>query len=390
MKYLKVLFIILLIAAIGCSKEESSSLDQKKEKLSALKEEAKSIKKEIAALEGEIKKEDPDFIQAGKAVLVSTSPVQQDLFEHKIDARATVKSRRNVVISAEVMGKITSIRAREGQNVKRGQLLLQIDSEVIKNNIQEVETQLDLAQSVFERQKRLWEKNIGTEIQYLEAKNRKESLESNLKTLKSQLDQYTVEAPFTGTVDEVPVKIGEMASPGNPLMRLVSLDNIYLEADISEAYIGKFKKGDPVAVYLPIQDKNLTSTIEAVSRVVNNENRTFKVEISLPKLDFELKPNQIAVITLTDYRSEDAYVVPTEIIMADDKSKFLYTAEKNGEGWIARKKRIVTGKSYKDRTEILKGLDGNEDVVMEGHRELNDGIAIKKSSKNINVLLSNL
>src|SRR5690606_14136693 len=195
-----------------------------------------------------------------------------------------------VMISAETAGTIERVHVKEGQRVGAGQVLVTLDAAILRNAVAELKTSLELANTIFEKQSRLWEQKIGTEVQYLEAKNNKESLERKLATTQSQLAQAVVKAPFAGTVDDVTAREGEMASPGVPLVRITSPQDTYIKADISERYIGKLGVGDEVEVYFPVQDMRAKSTIAAVSQVINPENRTFSVEVKIPKVDITLKP----------------------------------------------------------------------------------------------------
>ncbi|MEJ2005754.1 MAG: efflux RND transporter periplasmic adaptor subunit [Cyclobacteriaceae bacterium] len=324
MKRVFIFSLVLSVIAAGCGSED---LDSKKEELSKLKQEARELNHRISELEKEIGGSEGAETKHTNAVLVNTASVEPQQFRHTIEVRGNVASRTNVELSSETGGTIENVHVREGDKVRKGQVLVSIDNDVIRNNIEEVRTALDLATAVFERQSNLWEKNIGTEIQYLEAKNRKESLERQLTTLQSQLSKTIIRAPFTGSVDNVNARIGQMAQPGMPLVQIVNQNQMYLEADVSERYIGDFEKGDRVSVYFPIQDKSLESEIIAVSEVINLENRTFRIEIRMPETDFVVKPNQVAVIELVDYEKDSTMVVPTELILSDAEGKFLYTVE---------------------------------------------------------------
>ena len=233
----------LAIIIVSCGQQQEG-VEAKKEELAAAKEELRDLKARIEALEKEIAVEDPDFLKPAQAALMVTSlAADKQGFEHKIEVRGSVLSRTNVTVSAESMGRLTSVKVKEGQQVGKGQVLAVIDSENLEKTIDEVKTQLSFATTVFEKRDRLWKKNIGTEIEYLQAKNTKESLEKQLETLQTQLDKTKVRAPFSGTIEVVPVKLGEMVQPGMPVALLVSSADMYIAAEVSESYIGKFKVG---------------------------------------------------------------------------------------------------------------------------------------------------
>lgn len=368
----------LTIAMAGCT---TDNLESKKNELAELKKEARALEDQIAALEKEINAAGGEEVRNTNAVLVNTSHINPQQFRHTIEVRGNVASRTNVILSSETGGTIEEVRVREGDPVKKGQVLVALDNDIIRNNIAEVRTALELATAVYDRQSNLWEKNIGTEIQYLEAKNRKESLERQLATLQSQLNKTIIRAPFSGTVDNVAARLGEMAQPGVPLVQIVNQQQTYLEADVSERYIGDFEKGDRVSVYFPIQDKRLESEIIAVSEVINLENRTFRIEIRMPQTDFIVKPNQVAVIELVDYEKDSAMVVPTELILSDAQGKFLYVVEEEEEKTVASKARIDVGLTHEGKTEILDGLNSGDQVVMQGYRDLTEGTAVRLTEK---------
>ncbi len=375
---INILILSLSMTFVSSCGEETNNLEAKKVKLSELRTQASAITSEISQLENEISMLDPDFGKnTNNIILVSTSTIKPQTFEHKIELRGSVESRNNVMVSAEIGGKIRSVNVKEGQSVAKGQVLLILDADITKNNIAELKTSLELADIVYQRQSNLWEKKIGTEIQYLEAKNMKESLERKLTTTQSQLAQATIQAPFAGSVDEIPAKIGEMATPGLPLVRIVNPHDMYIKADVSETYIGKFKNGQEVDVHFPSQDKNLISRISSVSQVINKENRTFSVEIELPEVDFILKPNQVSILKMRDYYNEMAYVVPTKLIQRDNKGTFIYGTTDENDVLSAKKFHIQTGLSFNSKTEIIEGLQDNEEIIDGGFRDVTEGVEIR-------------
>ncbi|MCU0396824.1 MAG: efflux RND transporter periplasmic adaptor subunit [Cyclobacteriaceae bacterium] len=377
---MKSLYLIIITTALmaACTSGSDNSLDSKKKELESAQKELASLKERITTLEKEISAADPEFAkQHNKAILVSTFVAERKPFEHKVEIRGSVESRRNVLISSQVAGEIVKVHVREGQAVNKGQVLVSLNAEVIRNTIAELKTALELATSVYEKQSKLWEQKIGTEIQYLQAKNNKESLERKLATAYSQLDQAIVKAPFSGTVDQLPAREGELASPGVPLVRVVSLTDAYIKADVSERFIGKFKSGDPVVAYFPSIEKRINTTISSVSQVINEENRTFLIEVNMPKVNFIIKPNQVVVLELRDYINENALSVPTRIIQRDEEGQFIFTIENRNEKLFAHKVHVTTGISSTTLTEILDGIQGNEKIVDQGYRDLSEGVEVE-------------
>ncbi|WP_420578609.1 efflux RND transporter periplasmic adaptor subunit [Ekhidna sp.] len=376
-KYIITLTIIAALAVACGSASGDQGLAAKKKQLEDLQNQAQELDAQIAQLEQEIKAVDPDFKRNNKsAILVAIEELAKKTFTHEVEIRGSVASKKNVLLSAEAMGKIESINVREGQKVSKGQVLVSLDTDVVSNNMKQVKAQLDLANEVFNRQKKLWEQKIGTEVQFLEAKANKESLESQLAVLNSQLNMMIVRAPFNGVVDNIPARIGEVAQPGAPLVRLVSPDDTYISADVSESFLGKFSRDQKVEVYFPSQNKRVLSKIKSVGQTIKSENRTFELEVTLPKLDFPAQPNQVVVLKLVDYRNDQSLVVPTKVIQSDNKGNYVYVVSNKGGKQIATKEHVELGVSHKLSTEVKSGLNEGQMLVTQGYRDLSEGVEI--------------
>ena len=382
MKHTLSLLIAASVFLASCSQQGGDDLASKKEQLKTYKTELQELKAKIEKTEKEIAQLDTNYSKHDKnAVLVTVLQVKPELFTHKFEARGSVASRTNVWISPEASGKIQTVKVKEGQRVSSGQVLAIIDSRVLRNSIAEVKTALELATTMYEKQERLYKQQIGTEVQYLQAKNNKESLERKLATLNAQLDMTVVKAPFSGVIDEVLALVGEMAMAGSPIVRMVNPDNVYIKANVSERFIGTFDTGDQVEVYFPTYTKNVTATISSVGNVISPQDRTFEIEVTLPNVDYHLKPNQVAVLTIEDYKNPEAIVVPTKIIQKDNNGNFVYTID-NGQ---AKKTYVSLGSSYNERTEVEEGLELKQLVADKGYRELSEGVAVRvKSTDNVN------
>lgn len=364
------LIITILVLAASCGPKDEISI--KKEELAKMKSEAASLRTSIETLEKEIAVLDPEFAKENrKSILISTTNVEKIHFEHFVEVTGSVLSKKNVSISGEVLGRIQEITAVEGMRVTKGQILAKIDAETILRNIDEVEKQLELANILFEKQDRLWKQQIGTEIQYLEAKNRKESLQTNLATLKSQQSKTLVRAPFNGTVETVQVRLGELVQPGVPMFQFVGDSDLFIEADVSEKYVGLIQRGDSVEVSFPSVEKDLKARITTVGAIINPNNRTFKIEIAVPSLDF-LKPNMISVIKIKDYENKTAVTVPNYLILQDNKGDYVFTVDES----LSKKRYIKRGKTYKEVTEVLEGLTGSEVLIDKGFREVGDNFVV--------------
>jgi len=383
----KYLFPIIILTAAACGESnENKSLEAKKTELEKARKEFQDLKMKIVGLETELSAMDPEFArQNNKAVLVSTFVAEHKPFEHKVEVRGAVQSRRNVMLSAQTAGEIRRINVREGQNISAGQVLIELDADVIRKTIDELKTSIELATTVYEKQSKLWEQKIGTEVQYLQAKNNKESLEGKLATAYAQLNLAIIKAPFSGTVDELPARLGEMAAPGIPLIRIVSTDEMYLKSDVSERFIGRFKAGDKVDILFPLLNKKLESQIASLGQVINEENRTFEVEVKLPKVDFIVKPNQVVVLQLRDYVNQEALAVPTRLIQRDEDGQYIYVVEKRENATVARKVHVDTGISSVNETEIVEGLKGEEQIVDQGFRDLTEGVEVTVAAESTEV-----
>lgn len=372
------IFVVLTFVLIlpGCQQDTSDAVEKKKE-LQEARKEYQALKDKITKLEGELKEIDPEYAkETDKAVMVSTLVASKTSFEHKVDIRGSVASRKNVLISAQIPGMIQNVHVREGQKVNKGQVLVSLDADIIRSNIKELQTALELANIMYEKQARLWEQKIGTEVQYLQAKNNKESLENKLVTTNAQLDQAIIRAPFSGNIDEVHARSGETTSPGAPLIRIMSPEDMYIHADVSERFMGKVVTGDKVEVYFPVQDKKISTVISSVSSMINPENRTFRIEVRLPKTDFVLKPNQVSILEIRDYFKDEAFSIPTRLILRDDEGEYVYAIAKNNNDIVATKLRVKSGLSYGGKTEILEGLKGNEELVDKGFRDIAEGVEV--------------
>lgn len=361
----------LLLLSIGVASCTGNDLDAKKAELEGLKSQLSEITTQIKALEAELIAADPAFAAAKKSLLITTVAATKGDFTHFVEVTGSVLSKKNVNISAETGGRILDIPAIEGMRMSKGQVLAKIDSESIQRSIEELENNLSLARTVFEKQDRLWTQKIGTEIQYLEAKSRKEGLEKSLASLRTQMAKAAVRAPFNGTVETVRVRVGELVQPDSQMFQFVGESDLFIEADISESYIGVLAKGDSVEITFPSIKKTITTKVSATGSIINPNNRTFKVEVFLPSLP-EVKPNMVSVLKIQDYKNKESVIVPSHLILADTKGDYLFAVE-NG---VAKKKYVKRGYTSGDQTEIVEGLTGTEVLVDKGFREVGDNFSV--------------
>ena len=373
MKKTAILIIALVISFTACNKTENS----KETQLATLKAEQEEINEKIAILESELKAEGKTVASEVAAVPVVVQPVIAQNFNHFLEVQGKIDFDQSAAISPKVPGVLTSVRVSRGDQVRKGQVMATIEASVLETSIDELKTSLDLARTVYEKQKRLWDQKIGTEIQYLTAKNNKEGLERKLATLRQQQDQYYIKAPISGIVDEFTPKIGEAVSPASPLplARIVNLAGIKVVADISEAYANRVKRGDEALVYLPDLKEEVPAVVSTVSRAINASSRSFTIELNLKNKNaaVELRPNMIAVVKIKDYEKADATVVPVNLVQKDETASYVYVAEPDGQKQIVRKKTITTGQTYNGQVEVLSGLAVNDKVISKGYQNLNEG-----------------
>ncbi|MGD1846838.1 MAG: efflux RND transporter periplasmic adaptor subunit [Salibacteraceae bacterium] len=328
-----------------------------------------AIEKTIADTDVNIKK---------RILTVTTDTVALGMFVHKFEVQGVVETDQNITVFPEAAGKIISIKVKEGQRVNRGDLMVQLDTDVIRRNIEQVQSSLKLATTVYERQVRLWDQNIGSEIQLLEAENNKVSLEKQLATLRAQEAMSSVRAPFTGVVDEIFPKVGEMAAPQAPLLRLVNLDAIYIKTDISERYLGQITEGTEVEIAFPsLPDTVIMASISTIGNFINPNNRTFKARIDLNQNGGDLKPNLLGNILIKDFTADSTVIVPSRMIQQDAENQNYLFVVVPGEKLTVRKQVIQTGMSYGTGTHVTGGLSPNDVYVDEGARSVRNGDQVK-------------
>lgn len=364
-------FALLLLASCGSAPE--SGLEGLKTKRDSLQGEYEAIGAEITNLEEQIALLD----STQEITRVSANELKETSFEHYFTSQANLESEYNALVFPEISGVVTAIYAQEGQKLSKGQRILQLDTELIRKQIAEVETQYALAEDIYNRQKKLWDQNIGSEVQYLQAKTNKESLEGSLATLRKQLSKGTVTAPFAGTLDEIVPRIGEMGSPTMPVARVVNLKDLYLDADVSENYLTTLKEGMAAEVIFPGID-TLQAKVSRIGSYINPENRTFKVRVDLEEDSEYLKPNLFATIRVKDFYADSTVVLPSGNILQDfEGDNYVFVLNNIDLEPRVEKRKIKTGLSYDGLTHILAGLSPGEYVIEKGARKVIDGEIVR-------------
>jgi membrane fusion protein (multidrug efflux system) len=364
---LPISIVAMILASCGAPAPSGdlAKLQSTRDSLKALKG---SVTEQLAAVEAQINALDTNAMS--RVTNVTVLALAPKKFEHFFTVQGTVETDQNAQIFPEAAGKITSIWVKEGTKVTKGQTLLSIDNSIVVRQMEELKARLTLAETVFKKQEQLWNQKIGSEIQYLEAKNNFEALQQNLKTLAAQNDLYTITAPFNGIVDEINLKEGEMAAPQMPAFRLINTDNMYIKADVTERYLSSLQKGDSVEVLFPSLGASASTTISRLGDYINPNNRTFKMRLELPSEKIDLKPNLLGELKVRDYFKDSAIVIPSSLVqMTPSGDEFVYLLE----GDHAKKVMIKTGLGYSDIVEVAEGLSANDQLIVKGARAIKDG-----------------
>ncbi len=353
---------------VSCSMKSDKNAELEK-----LKAQRDQLNIQIEQLEAEI---GPSAETAGiKGVPVAVIDAETCVFNHFVRVQGVVDGDQNIAVSPQMAGIVTAVYVQEGTKVKKGQVLAELDSQVLKQSVEEVKTQLDLAANIFEKQNALWEKKIGSEVQYLQAKSNKESLEKRLSTMNEQLKMAQVVSPISGTVESIPLRVGQMASPGMPTstIRVINMSVAKISAEVSENYATRVKDGDNVTISFPDLGKEIETKLSFTSRFIDPTNRTFKVESKISSREVELRANMIAYVKIKDYTNENAYCVPVNYVQSNQDGKFVFIAKQNNNEWIAERRMIKTGMDYDGIVEVLEGLASGEKIITAGFQNLNQG-----------------
>ena len=338
------------------------------EKKALLQADITKIEEALATLD--VKKEE---------ALVSVATVKDTIFNHYLEVQGNVDTKENIIVQPEFSGTLTSLSVKAGQTVSKGQILGRVDDGGMSQQLASLENQYALAKTTYERQKNLWDKKIGSEIQFLQAQTQMIAAQKGVAQMKSQLAKTVIRAPFSGTIDEVFVEKGQVVAPSiQGLMRIVNLGSMYVSTSVPETYIGKLKVGDQVDVFLSSLNKTYKGKVRQVGNFINPNNRSFGIEVGLPNPDNLLRPNQVAKLKIVDYTNKKAIVVPTNVVQEDGEgNKFIFTVDgSNGKTGTAKKIIVTIGKSSDNVTEILNGLTSEDIIVTEGVNNISEGMKL--------------
>lgn len=366
---IRILTAVALFSLVACTQEPTTmpeDLDGRIKMLNTLKKEMKDLEAKIAVVQDSISVLEPQKVNK-RPVSVIKPEVSE--FKHYISVQGSLMSDDMVNASSDLGGRVMKLSVKEGQNVRKGQLIADLDMETLDKQRAELVKTLELAEEVYARQERLWSQNIGSELQYLQAKNNKERLEKSLETLDFNKAKSKVYAPISGSVLSLNIKAGEMAGPGMPIVTLLNVSNIKVSAEVPESYLKAIKKGDKIEVELPALGETRTATINLIGNAINPANRTFKIEASLRNSDKVLKPNLLANVKLNDYTKADAISIPVELVQQEVGGKsYVYSVQEKDNNLTAQKMYVTTGEVQDGKIIINEGLKGDEQLILDGAR----------------------
>ncbi|MPL94177.1 Multidrug resistance protein MdtA [bioreactor metagenome] len=377
---MKKLGLLLLsgIILVACNQKGG---DDRLKKLENLKKEREELTKEINTLEDELIAE--GLLQKDKSVQVKVEAIDSTGFVSYLDLQGKVDGDDNVTATAKTVGVINNVYVKEGQTVYRGQTLAVMDASVLSQSLAELEQQASFLEDIYKRQKALWEQNVGSEIQYLQAKNNFESMQNRISTVKSQIAMNYITSPISGRVEEVNVKVGSSVAPGTPAFRVVNFDKVKVTAEVSETYSKNLKVGSKVLLSFPDLNYETEAPLTFVSKYINPGSRSFRIECVLPsEKGQDYRANMIAVMKINVYSNPEAVSVPQNVVQTSSKGDYLFVAVKKGNKDVAEMRMVKTGEVYNGRTEIVSGLKPGERVVVMGFNTLKDGNELKIVSDN--------
>jgi RND family efflux transporter MFP subunit len=363
--------VVISLLIFSCGTDNQAQLTKLRQQQSVLAEKIKNLEDGL--------KSETDTIDTGKFKFVGVTDVKTEPFDHFIRVQGKLDGDQNAAVFAEAPGTVSERFVNVGQRVVKGQVLAQIDHQQYVSQLEGLKTQYNLAADLFEKQERLWNQKIGSEVQYMQAKTNKESLERQIASLEQQIDKFKIKSPIDGTVEEVNIKAGAVVSPDprQAAFRVVAFKNLKVSAEVSEAYSSRVHLGDRLVIQFPDIARQFESRVDFVSKYINPVNRTFILETAISNGISDLKANMIAIIQINDYHSDNSILVPMNVIQRDLSGSYVYVVKPKDKYYAAFKQPVVLGNSYNGVAEIIKGLAVNDKIVSTGFQELIDGDYIR-------------
>lgn len=364
----RVVIIFSVILFITNCKQNPNSNEDKLKTLNELKIQQANINKQINTIEKEL-----GLVKAN----IKTVKIQQITaggFSNYVEIQGAVDAEKSSMVSARTMGNVTRVNVKAGDYVSTGQTLAVLDNSMVESGLKELESQLVFAQNIYNKQKNLWEQQIGTEVQYLSAKNNVEALEKKIASVKIQGGMSYVKAPFSGVINEAFAKPGQTLAPGVPAFQLVNMQSLKVKADVAEKFMDNIKQGSSIDIVFPdLDNKSVTAKVSLVSKTINPMNRTVKIEANIPNTNNMLKPNMVAILKIKNYTKTNSISVPINCIINEDDKSYVFVAEESNGKMVSNKREIKTGQTYNSQTEVIQGLQTGDKVITFGFQELLNG-----------------
>jgi membrane fusion protein (multidrug efflux system) len=362
MKKLVYVSILLTLAAACTPKTKDKAAE-----LADLKKQQADISAKIAQLQSEVGKKD-----SVKSTDVSAFTVKATNFTNYVSIQGRIDAQDNVTAYPQASAAITAIYVKVGDHVSKGETLVQLDNSVLRQNIEQAQSQANLAQTLYQRQKNLWDQKIGTEVQFLQAQTNLQSTEKQVASLRQQADLYRIISPISGTIDQMDLKLGQIAAPGGAGIRVVNADILKVKADVPESYSGSIHQGDNVKILVPDANDSVTAKVTFAAKVIDQSSRSFAIEIKLPS-GTKFRPNMTAVLQIANYTSNKAIVVPAKAVQKSENGDYVFI---NVNGF-AKRKIVTEGATSNGMIEIKSGVTAGDIVITEGASELEDGDKVK-------------
>ncbi|MCB0537259.1 MAG: efflux RND transporter periplasmic adaptor subunit [Bacteroidetes bacterium] len=384
---LYIIAVVLLLASCGGKKTDLDKLNKQKDKLTS---KIKKLEGKLTTVENQIAELDTTK-QENILELVNVEELKKTTFKHYIEAQGKTYSENNITITTDMGGLVKAIYVQEGQRVSKGQTLIQLDNSVVLNQIAELETALTLAKDVYDKRKRLWDQNIGSEIEFLQAKNNYESLINKKATANTQLSKLAIKAPINGYIDAVSLKLGEMAAPGYPAATIVNNTDMEVKIDLPEAYLGKVKVGDEILVDVPTLNTTKEAKVSAVGQTVNQFNRAFQITAKVDNKENDLKPNMLVEVKFLSKTFDNVIVIPAKFLQESAKGFFVFTAKVDNATGVAtaHKINIEISDTYNGEVVVDKGLNAGDLLIKEGFRYVLDQQEIELNKTTTDTTVNN-
>lgn len=361
---------MLAVVILSCSENKEAQLIR-------LKKQQQELSSQIHKIEEEINNDSTIAKKTTNGIAVRVEKMIPSVFEHMIEVHGKLDGEENIQVFPKGQGVIQYVYVKLGSTVKKGQIIASLDAGALQKQLDQAKSQYDLAREMFERQQRLWDQKIGSEIQYLQAKANKEALENGVAALEEQLDYMKIKSPIDGTIEDLPIKVGMSVSPAMPAATVINFSTLKVVAEIAEAYGTRVKSGDSVVVFFPDIRKEIKGTIATASNYINQVNRTFKIEVRLTEPSSFYKANMIAVVRIIDYKNPLAMKIPVNLIQTDSRGNYVYVAQSLNDRTIAEKKYIQQGLSYNGMVEISNGLVPGDHIIVSGYQSVFQGSSIQ-------------